>query len=92
MQKHNDPLQERLRLADISLSHARRKTSSNKDSFTTSFVPSPKHIAPCTPRSRRHTRKMLEAPSSRSDISKYAVLDALDVSERQSTVRNGYMR
>lgn len=77
-------------LADISLGHARQKIPPNV--VTGSFVPSPKHISPCTPRSHRRTKRRLETHSSSSNISKSAVLDALDVSERQSTFISGYMR
>ncbi|KAF8813363.1 hypothetical protein BYT27DRAFT_7006401, partial [Phlegmacium glaucopus] len=83
MSRYNGPLEESLGLADISLSHARQKTPLNNDDFTSSFIPSPIHIAPCTPRSRRRAKKGLEAHSSSSNISKSAVLDALDVVERQ---------
>ena len=92
MQRCNVPLEQRSGLADISLGHARQKIPPSKDVFTSSFIPSPIHISPCTPRSRSRTKRRLEAHSSSSNTSKSAVLDALNISERQSAFESVYMR
>ena len=88
-QKHSIPREENLGRADILFAHARREVPPNSDILGSSFVPSPIHISPCTPRSRRRIKKRLKAcPStSSSNISRSAVLDALDVSERWSTFK-----
>ena len=78
--------------ANISLGHAKRKIPPNNDVITSSFIPSPIDISPNTPRSRRHTKKRLEAHSSNPNVDRSQVLDALDVSERQSPFESGCMR
>ena len=98
MGRNNIPLEEGLGCANISLGHAKRKIPPNDDLLTSSFIPnptvnkSPLDISTATPRSPRRTKRRLEAQSSSSDVGGSKVLDALDVSERQSTFESGYMR
>ena len=92
MGRNNTPFGESLGGANISLGHAKRKIPPNNNVITRSFIPSPIDVSPSTPRSRRRTQKKLEAHSSSSDVGRSKALDALDVSERQSTFESGYMR
>ena len=92
MKRNNIPLEEGLGCANISLGHAKRKIPPNDDLLMSSFIPSPIDISTATPRSPRRTKRRLEAHSSSSDVGGSKVLDALDVSERQSTFESGYMR
>ena len=92
MGRNNILLEESLGGANISLSHAKRKIPPNNDIITSSFIPSPIDVSPSTPRSRRRTQKRLEAHSSSSNVGGSKALDALDVSERQSTFESEYMR
>jgi hypothetical protein len=85
MQRSNFPPEESLGRADISLSHARQKTPPNNDVITSSFVSSHKQVDPSTPPSHRHTKERIEVHSSSSNVSRSKVLDALDVSDRQSS-------
>jgi hypothetical protein len=91
MGRNNIPSEESLGGANISLGHAKRKIPPN-DVITGSFIPSPIDLSPSTPHSRRRTKKRLESHSSSSNVGRSKVLDALDVSERQSTFESGYMR
>ena len=93
MGRNNVPLEESIGGANISLGHAKRKIPSNNDVITSSFIPSPIDVSPNTPtRSWRRRKKIPEAHSSGSNVGRSKVLDALDVSERQSTFESGYMR
>ena len=92
MRKNNIPLEESLGGANISLGHAKRKIPPSNDVVTSSFIASPIDISPSTPKSRRRTKRRLEEQSSSSNDGRSKVLDALDVSERQSTFESGYMR
>ena len=87
MKRNNIPLEEGLGCANISLGHAKRKIPPNDDLLTSSFIPNPIDISTATPRSPRRTKRRLEAHSSGSDVGGSKVLDALDVSERQSYFR-----
>ena len=86
--RKNIPTEESLGGANISLGHAKRTIPP-----TSSFIPSPIDPSPSTPCSRRRTNKRLEVHSSSSNVERRSkALDALDVSERQSTFESGYMR
>ncbi|KDR78806.1 hypothetical protein GALMADRAFT_244377 [Galerina marginata CBS 339.88] len=65
---------------EIDLAHARQKTPLDKNTAGAWFIPSPIHISPSTPRSRKRvkTQKAHTSSSSRSEI-----LDVLDTSDRQ---------
>lgn len=91
--RKNIPTEESLGGANISLGHAKRTIPPKNDVITSSFIPSPIDPSPSTPRSRRRTNKRLEVHSSSSNVGRRSkALDALDVSERQSTFESGYMR
>ena len=87
MGRNNIPLEEGLGCANISLGHAKRKIPPNNNLITSSFIPNPKDVSTSTRRSPRRTKRRLEAHSSGSDVGGSKVLDALDVSERQSYFR-----
>jgi hypothetical protein len=89
MGRNNIRMEESLGGANISLGHAKRRIPPKNES---SFIPSPIDPSPSTPRSRRRTNKRLEVHSSSSNVRRSKALDALDVSERQSTFESGYMR
>lgn len=92
MGRNNIPLEDGLGGANISLGHAKRKIPPSNGLITSSFIPSPIDISPGTPRSPRRTKRRLETYSSSSNDGRSKVLDALDVSERQSTFESEYMR
>ncbi|KAF8969135.1 hypothetical protein BDZ97DRAFT_266016 [Flammula alnicola] len=71
---------------DIDLAHAKQKIPLDDMTYKKCFIPSPVHISPSTPRSHKRTRKSDEHTSS-SSASRSEVLDALDISERQSSCR-----